>query len=481
VQLDKLHALPVQETLMVDRQTRLSTEQKALEINLDDQKYGTIVEIGAGQEVARQFFSAGAAAGTIAKTSSAYDMQISDAIYGKTERYVSLERLRQMMDHEFDLLLERLAHRRSRNTTYFTYAATVTAKSYREASECHGWIGLKVQMYPGAAASEFVLHVRMLDDTNALQSEALGILGVNLMYGAFYSALKPKALIESLLDNLEQDRLEVDLINFSGPYFEEIDNRLMNLQLVRSWCCRAVMFNANSQPVVPATELRKKNTVVLRGSFRPPTKVHVDMMEGALRQFIEVEGIHRDNVTTMAEITMADIAADKDQADEEFLNRVDLLNDLGYTVLVSDYLRFFRLRSWIRRYTSNTIGIVLSVLDFNQLFDPRFYEGLEGGILEAMGKLFSDNTHVYVYPARIGDRLVALDNVEVAPDLVHLLKHLVANNAMVPAAYYNEDHLGIIPAEVLESIASGRPGWEESVPVQVVDTIKTRRLYGFME
>ncbi|MCK9469392.1 MAG: hypothetical protein M0Q49_08240, partial [Porticoccaceae bacterium] len=251
---------------MPDRKIKLSTEQKALEINLDEQKYGTIVEIGAGQEVARQFFNAGAAAGTIAKTSSAYDMQISDAIYGKAERYVSLERVRQMMDHEFDLLIERLAQRRSRNTTYFTYAATVTARSYRQTSECHGWIGLKLQMYPGAPASEIVMHVRMMDDTNKLQSEALGILGVNLIYGAFFAPLKPKALIEGLLDNLEPDRIEVDLINFSGPYFEEVDNRLMNLHLVRSWCCRAVMFDSTNQPVVPGTELRRKNTLVLRGS-----------------------------------------------------------------------------------------------------------------------------------------------------------------------------------------------------------------------
>ncbi|MCK9469242.1 MAG: hypothetical protein M0Q49_07480, partial [Porticoccaceae bacterium] len=254
---------------------------------------------------------------------------------------------------------------------------------------------------------------------------------------------------------------------------------LMNLHLVRSWCCRAVMFDSTNQPVVPGTELRRKNTLVLRGSFRPPTKVHVDMMEGALRQFIEVEGITDNNVTTLAEITMADIAADKDQADQEFLNRVDLLTGLGYSVLVSDYLRFFRLRSWIRRYTHNSIGIVLSVLDFDQLFDPRFYEGLEGGILEAMGKLFSDNTHVYVYPARIGDKLISLDNVAVSTDLEHLRQHLVANNAMVPARYFNEEHLQIVPAEVLKQITSGKAGWEDSVPDQVAQVIKSRRLYGY--
>ncbi len=464
---------------MIERDKHLSTEQKALTINLDEQKYGTIVEIGAGQEVARQFFNAGAAAGTIAKTASAYDMQVSDEIYGKVGRYVSLERVRQMMDHEYDLLIERLAHRRSRNTNFFCYAATVAAKSYQQTSECHGWIGLRLQMYPGAPASEIVLHVRMLDETNRLQSEALGILGVNLIYGAFYHALKPKWLIESLLDNMDKDRIEVDLINFSGPYFEEVDNRLMNLHLVRSWCCRAVMFDTEAKPVVPGDELRKKHTLVLRGSFNPPTRVHVDMMESALRQFTEEEGLNPQSVSQLAEITMADLAKDSAQADASFLARVELMASLGYQVLISDYLRFFRLRSWIRRYTQNNIGIVLSVRDFNQLFDNRFYEGLEGGVLEAMGKLFSDNTYVYVYPARIQDSLVTLDNVVVPEESTHLLRHLVANKAMVPARYHNPELLDIAAGETLKLIASGKGDWEQNVPDKVAELIKAQKLFNY--
>ncbi len=464
---------------MLERDKNLSTEQKALTLNLDEQRYGTVVEIGAGQEVARQFFSAGAAAGTIAKTASAYDMRISDEIYGKAERYVSQERVQQMLNHEYDLLIERLAQHRPRNTTYFTYAATVTARSYKHISECHGWVGIKVQMYPGAPPSEILLHVRMLDDTNRLQSEALGILGVNLIYGAFYYPVKPKWLIDSLLDNLENDRLEVDLINFSGPYFEEVDNRLMNLHLVRSWCCRAVMFDTEARPVVPGEELRKKNTLVLRGSFYPPTRVHVDMMEGALKQFTEEENISPANVSRLAEITMADIARDKDQGDTAFLARVELMTALGYHVLVSDYLRFFRLRSWIRRYTQNNIGIVLSVLDFNQLFDPRFYEGLEGGLLEAMGKLFSDNTYVYVYPARVDGELVTLDNVAVPETVEHIRQHLVANKAMVPARYHDDALSGIATGETLSLIAAGDPAWEQNVPDKLVDIIRERRLFGY--
>ncbi len=471
--------MPLNEFTMNERDKSISTEQKALSINLDEHKYGTIVEIGAGQEVARQFFSAGAAAGTIAKTSSAYDMRISDSIYGKAARYVSRERLGQMLTHEYDLLIERLSGKRSRNTTFFSFADTVTAKSFRQQNECHGWMGVMVQLYPGAPASEIVMHVRMLDETNRLQSEALGILGVNLLYGAFYYPQRPEWIIDSLLDNLEQDRLEVDMINFSGPYFEELDNRLMNLHLVRSWCCRAVMFNAEARPVVPGQVLRKKNTLVIRGSYRPPTKVHVDMFNAGLRQFVEVEGIERENVLLVAEITMADINADQSRDDEAFLSRIELLAKLGYSVLVSDYLRYFRLRSWIRRYTSNTLGIVLGVLDFDQLFDEKYYEGLEGGILEAMGKLFSDNTHVYVYPARIDGKLITLDNVEVSADENHLLKHLIQHRAMVHAQYYNEEHLDIRPGKILREIARGRGDWEQQLPEEITREIIDRHLCGF--
>ena len=169
---------------MPERENRLSIQQKALAINLDPAIYGTIVEIGAGQEVARQFFAAGGAAGTLAKTMSAYDMKVSDEIYGEVSRYVSRERLEQMLLREFDLLVQRLGTVRPVNSTFFTYAATVAAKSYGRTSEWHGWVGLRLQLRPAETPSEIVLHVRMLDDNSQLQSEMLGMLGVNLIYGA---------------------------------------------------------------------------------------------------------------------------------------------------------------------------------------------------------------------------------------------------------------------------------------------------------
>jgi len=466
-------------TKMTERKANISTQQKALEINLDESKYGTFVEIGAGQEVARQFFSAGAAAGTVAKTMSAYDMTISDEIYGKASGYVSRERLEQMMTREFDLLTERLSDTRPKTTEYFTYAATVTARSFKQKNECHGWIGVKLQLYPEAPPSEITLHVRMLDDDNASQSEALGILGVNLIYGASYYKNKPKKIIETLLDNIDSDRLEIDLIHLSGPYFQEVDNRLMNLHLVRSWCCRAVMFDATGESVVPSSAMRKRDVMVMRGSFKPPTKLHLDMSQAAEKEIQKVGGLSGNKTLNVAEITMSELGADGKVDDPSFLSRVDLLSRLGYNVLISDYLRFFRLRSWIRNFTTNRIAITLSVRDLDKIFDDSYYEGLEGGILVALGKLFSDDTNVFVYPAKIDGKVVTLENVEVPEKVHHLLRHLVSNRAMVAIEDFAEENLHISPHALAQEIQKGRGDWESCLPEGVAEEIIDKRLFGF--
>lgn len=470
---------------MVEYDKTKTTRQKALAINLDNKKYGTIVEIGAGQEVARQFFSVGAAAGSIAKTMSAYDMQVSDDIYGKSGRYVSRERLEQMLDHEYNLLLKRLKEVRPAKTAFFSYAATVTAKSYSQKNECHGWVGIQVQLKPDAPASEIILHVRMLDNTNEEQSDALGILGVNLIYGVYHYHADLKILIDSLQDGMGSDkRIEIDLIHFSGPDFEQVENRLMNLHLIRSWCCRAVMFDQDGNSIVPASALRKKDTLVMRGSFKPPTNVHVDMNKSAYTQFLKEKGVEKDKVLNVAEVTMAELASDENHAggkhdDANFLARVDLLNSLGYTVLISDYYRFFRLRSWMRRYTQNRIGIVLSIIDFDYLFDDKYYEGLEGGVLEAMGKLFSDNTNVYVYPAIKDEKLVTLETAKVANNMKYLLEHLVRNKKMVAIDLIDQNNLHILAGEITAQIAKGHGDWEQNVPAEVVASIVKNKLFNF--
>ncbi|WP_113955253.1 TonB-dependent receptor [Arenicella xantha] len=465
-----------------NRKNRKLTQEKALKVNLDSRIYGTIVEIGAGQETARQFFNAGAAAGTVAKTMSAYDMQFSDDVYGKAGRYVSRERCEQMLQHEYALLIKRLDQSRGEESCFFSYAATVTARSYSQKNECHGWIGVRRQLTPHAEPSEIILHVRMLDDTNRQQSEALGILGVNLVHGAYYHADDPKAIIDNLQDGMGHDkRIEIDLIHFSGPDFAKVENRLMNLHLIHSWSCRAVMFAPSGESIVPAAALRKKDTVVIRGSFKPPTKVHMDMKEVAVKHFSQEEGVELDKILVVAEITMNELSGRGEDADSDFLARVDLLNELGFSVLISDYLRFFRLRSWIRRYTQSRIGIVLSVLDFDYLFAEEYYEGLEGGILEAFGKLFSDNTNVYVYPSIRNGKLITLDSVDVGDDLSYLLKHLTHNRAMVSADIQDVTNLQISAREVIKQIPHGRGDWENCVPEVVAKRIVERKLFGYQD
>lgn len=455
----------------------LSTEQKALAVNLDAGGYGTIVEIGAGQEVARRFFSVGAAAGTIAKTMSAYDMQFSDQIYGKASRYVSQERVEQMLDHEYDLLVTRLAPSRGETSQFFSYASTVVAQSYEGGHHCHGYIGVRFQRYPQADFSTIYLHVRMMDADNKSQSEALGILGVNVIHGIYHFLDEPKQFIECLLDNLASDRLEIDFIQFTDHGFEQVENRLMNLHLIRSWCTRSVMFDANGQSKVPASVLRKNPIMVIRGSFKPPTKVHVDMFESGVKEFGSRKEVDSGKVVALAEITMVDLGVASPDADDDFLARVDLLNSLGYSVLISDYFRYFRLRSWLRQFTEEPISLTISVLDFDTLFNVDYYDGVEGGILEAMGKLFQDATRIYVYPAMINGELVGLDSVKVKPEQRHLLQYFVDNGLLLDCPYVSEENLSISPGRTADMIAADEEGWQDHVPAIVAKQIIDKRLF----
>jgi len=455
----------------------LTARQKALDINLDPSCYGTIVEIGAGQEVAGQFFRAGAAAGTVAKTMSAYDMEFSDQIYGKVGRYVSRDRLDQMLAHEYALLCSRLSASRGESSTFFTYAATVAAKSYDQDNFCHAHAGIRFQREANSDYSNIIIHARMHDGGSEKQAQALGILGVNMIHGAFRLNHSPREFIEHLLDDLSSERIEVDFIEFNGEAFPDVENRLMNLQLIRSWCTRAVVFDAKGHSQVPANILRKSPIMVIRGSFMPPTKVHADMFEAGRSAFSTLKSIDEKNIVSLAEITMAELDKDTTTADADFLARVDLLNSQGHSVLISDYFRFFSLRHWLRNYTHEPLAITLSVLDFDHLFDPAYYQGLEGGILEAMGKLFPDNTHVFVYPTKINGDLVTLNNVRVEPSQKFLLKYLVDNELLLDCAVKNEDNLHISAATTYQMIAKEQPGWEVNVDGDIAALIKQRKFF----
>lgn len=461
----------------------LSPRQKALKVNLDERKYGSIVEIGAGQEVAREFFRAGAAAGTIAKTMSAYDMQFSNAIYGTdpSGRFVSRSRLYAMLDHEFSQVIERVKNTRPKSSTFFAYAATVAAKSFNRNNECHAWCGIRVQLYPDAAPSDIIVHVRMLDkDVNA-QQEALGVLGVNLIYGAYYLYANPRDIIDSLTDGVGDDRLEIDSIEFFGPYFEDEDNRCLNLHLIRSWKTRAIMFNPQGEVCVPAELLYKKNILVTRGSFKPFTKINQDMMTQGMHEFSQLPGVNDDNTLLLAEITMNQLVGDNENVDDnDFVERVDQLSTLGYHVIISDYVRHFRLRAYFRQFTQRQIGIVMGMDNIRQIFDEDYYRGVEGGIMEGLGKLFPDNTIVYAYP-ELNDagEEVTYQTIRLPDHLNHLYRHLVENEFVRGINDSNVELFNIYSRKVLQKIQDGLAGWENEVPEPIAELIKEKRLFGY--
>lgn len=459
----------------------ISSNQKALQINLDPSKYGTFAEIGAGQEVARWFFRVGGAAGTIAKTISAYDMTVSDAIYGPCERYVSRQRLRTMLDHEYRLLLERLEAKRGADTRFFVFADTVVARSYSRKDDAHGWLGIRFQIQPRTDPSQIIIHVRLLDKENLPEQEALGIVGVNLVHGAMNLHEHPPTLVASLLDNLTTERVEVDMIEFSGPAFAKVDNRLMSLQLVQQGLTNAAMFKADGTVVPPADLLYKKAILVERGSFRPVTKVTMDMLECAHAQFVQETKVQGEDVLVLMEMTLKNLATESGIDHKDFLDRVDILSALGKTVLISNYLEYYRLAGYLFRYTKKMIGIAMGVPSLREVFDEKYYADLEGGILESFGRLFKNDLKLYVYPLREPKTgaLITASNLRVADHLRHLYSYLVESRFIESLRGFNEAYLPIFSRDVLAKIRNGDGAWENTVPPQVAQMIKERKLFEY--
>ncbi len=481
------------------RKELLTTNRKALTINLEEARYGTIAEIGAGQEVARHFFLAGGASGTVAKTISAYDMAFSDAIYGKAPRYVSRERLQTMLDHEYRLLEERLAEARGSRTAFFVFADTVATRNYKGDNDAHGWMGIRFQIHPLEAPNDIVLHVRMWDKDAVLQQEALGVFGVNFIYGAFYYRMSPDRFIRSLVDNLSTDRIEVDMLKFSGPAFAQVDNRLLSLALVQTGLTNAVMFGPDGDVLQPSEVLYKKAVLVERGTFRPVTRVNIDMINSAAAQFLQEGPVKGRPVIVLTEITMNNLLAAGALDAEDFLARVDLLGAAGFTVLISNYPEFFRLTTYFRRYTQEMIGVVLGINNLVEIFNEKYYENLPGGILESFGRMFRHAVKLYVYPMRPQaygryvaagtttatppalpvDALISAENLQVTPHLRHLYSHLLENGYIESLSGYNPATLGIITRDVYDKIRRGDATWEDAVPPVVVQAIKQRSLFGY--
>jgi hypothetical protein len=459
---------------------KLNTDQKALQINLDKAKYGTFAEIGAGQEVARWFFRVGGAAGTVAKTISAYDMTVSDAIYGPADRYVSRQRLQAMLTHEYNLVIERLDKPRGDKTAFFAFANTVATRSFTRHEEGHGWMGIRYQAHPRQRPCEIIVHVRLLDPETVREQEALSILGVNLIHAAFYQNTSPVNLIASLMDGLSRDRIEIDMVRFSGPSFAGVDNRLMALQLVELGLSDAALFTAEGESVIPSEMLYKKPVLVERGSFRPLTTPMFDMLERAHDQFVQEKALAGETPVTLMEMTLKQLQVSDVIDHGDFLDRVDTLRALNRPVLISNFRRYHRLVQYLSRHTSKMIGLPLGLSRLKDVLDEKNYTDLGGGLMESLGQLFRNGVKLYVYPwlSRETNQVMTLDNYQPAPEITHLYAHLLANGFIEPIRNFNPEYLSVSSNGVIAKLQSGDGAWEKQVPAPIADVIKAKKLFG---
>lgn len=458
----------------------LGIHQKALLINLDTSIYGTFAEIGAGQEVARWFFRVGGAAGTLAKAISAYDMTFSDAIYGTCDRYVSRQRLETMLSHEFGLLVERLNDKRGKDSKFFAFANTCATRSYSRKIDGDGWLGIRFQVTPRTDPSDIIVHCRLRDEEATLQQETLGILGVNLVHGAYNHHDNTLDLIRSLIDNLSSHRVEVDMLELRGPLFANVDNRLVAMMLVENGLADATMFLSNGDVVQPSEILYKKSILIERGSFNPVTKVSVDMLNCAKAQFVQEPKAQGEDIVTLLEMTLSNLSDGATINHRDFLDRVDILRTLGHPVLISNFAEYHRLAAYFFRYTRKMIGVVMGVPTLRAIFDEKYYTDLDGGILESFGRLFKNDLKMYIYPFMDPDAnaLISGTNLRVEPHLRHLHAFLVENRLIESLRDYDDTLLNIFSRTVHAKITGNDPTWELEVPPQVAQIIKERHLLG---
>jgi hypothetical protein len=459
-----------------------SIKDKALRINLNENIYGTFAEIGAGQETVRHFFRAGGSSGTIAKATSAYDKDFSDVIYGIEEdgRYVTESRLKKMLSHEVDLIEKRLSRAKHPNKMFFSYANTVATIDFAKQFKGHGWVGIRYQIEPDEEYNDIILHIRFKETDVRLQQETLGVLGVNLIYSAYYKHNDPKKLLRYLYDHLDKDQLEIDTINFSGPRFADVDNRLMSLQLVKNGMTDAVIFDPQGKNVLPAAILYKKNILALRGSFRPVTKVNMDMYEESLKMFLNENKVDVDNTLVIFEITLSNLRSDGEIDERDFMDRAELLCSLGQTVMISNFQEYYRVVEYFAKYTKAKMGLAMGVNNLVDIFDEKYYRHLSGGILESFGKLFYRDMKVYLYPMlNENGEIINSENLRVHPRMKELYKFFKFNGKVEDIANYNPENLEVFSREVLKMISNSKPGWESMLPSGVSEIIKNQKLFGY--
>jgi len=461
-----------------------SVKAKALRINLNNHIYGTFAEIGAGQEVARHFFRSGGASGTIAKTMSAYDRAFSDAIYGEEpdKQYVSESRLKKMISHEVNLLETRIGRKNHPDKMFFTYANTVATIDFAKKYNGHGWMGIKFQTDPKQDYSEIHIHVRFHNFEAKTQQEALGVMGLNLIYGAYYKHDEPRKLLKYLYDHIDAKAIEIDTINFSGPLFKNVDNRLISMDLVKNGMTEAVMFGPDGNNILPARVLYKKHILAIRGSFRPVTKVNEDMLDKSIEIISHQENYNKKEHLTVFEITLSNLKTSNGDINEiDFIHRATLLCSLGQMVMITNFKEYYRLAEYFSNYTQEKIVLTMGVNNLVEIFDEKYYDHLSGGILEAFGKLFFKNLKIFLYPMKDPEdgKILNSNNLQVDSRMKNLYKFFKYNGKLIDIFSFNEDLLDIYSVKVLAMIENSDKGWEKMLPEAVTKLIKEKQLFGY--
>jgi hypothetical protein len=412
---------------------------------------------------------------------SAYDKEFSDAIYGQEAagRYVTENRLRKMLNHEYQLLHERINRETSPDKCFFAFANTVATINFAKTFKGHGWLGVRYQTRPDREANEVIVHVRLHEDNPKYQQETIGAMGVNLIYAAYNLYEEPKSFLLSLYDGIDRTAIEVDLINFSGPDFDHIDNRLMSLQLIKNGFTDAVIFGPEGKNLLPAELLYKKNILAMRGSFRPVTRVNMDMIKKGYKQFIKSKSVQKDDAIVLFEITLNNLLADGKLDEQDFLDRADILCSIGQTVLISNYQEYYRLVDYFAGFTKKRIGLIMGIPSLQEIFDEKYYEHLTGGILEAMGRLFSKSLVIYAYPFRGETSITTVSDIVVNDLFRNIFDYLKQARRVRDIEDFDPDILSIWSREVLSKIRSGETGWEESLPTYVDKIIKEKGLFGY--
>ncbi|MFT4644202.1 MAG: hypothetical protein ACI8ZX_000603 [Planctomycetota bacterium] len=470
---------------MSDKKKRVvhSTKSKALTVNLNESIYGTIAEIGAGQEVARNFFRVGGASGTIAKAMSAYDMAFSDAIYGAelNKRYVSESRVRKMLTHEYNLLKTRLKGDKYKGRRFFSFANTITTLNYSRTNEPHGWIGVRYQLHEDAEPNEIILHVRIHDNNTILQQRVIGELGVNLIYGAYEYPDSPETIIKSLKDYLSTNHIEIDMIRFSGPDYHDVDNRLLSLLLVQLGFTDATIFGPDNQCLQPKDFLYKKDVLMVRGRFRPVTNVNQDILLNGLDKFNKEPEVDPMKIVVMSEMNLNTLYDDEKLSRKDFLDRADILCALGSYVMVSNFHEHAKLAQYLKRCRVRKIRMPIGVMNLIEIYGLKGENDLSVPVLKSFGELFSYDVKLYAYPyqPKKDSEIITAKTLRTTKRLESLHQHFLDNDYIVDIKNFNEENLQIFSRDVLKMIQSGEPGWEDQVPEYVVDMIKSKCLFDY--